>query len=195
MKRLILLATGLVIGLALVASAQSGPGDRMCGHDGPGMKCGKSCGGPGMMAGRGGRMGDGPGLQRILEMADKLELTDAQRAKLREMHETFQLERIDRRANLQKAEVKLQGLMRDDKTAVAEINKAIDEVSVLKADLAKMQFRHRAEMKSVLTDKQQQMLKDTRLERRKEVRVRVFEGDDDLKEIDEPDTPPPGGSH
>ena len=194
MKRLILLTIGLVIGLALVASAQPGPGSKMCGHDGPGMKCDKMCGGPGMMAGRG-QMGDGPGLQRILEMADKLELTDAQRAKLKQMHETFQLERIDRRANLQKAEVRMRGLMRDDKTPVAEINKAIDEVSVLKADLAKMQFRHRAEMKSVLNDKQQQMLKDTRLERRKEVRVRVFEGDKDLEEIDEPDTPGPGGSH
>lgn len=195
MKKLILLTTAFVMGLVLVVSAQPGPGGSMCKHDGPGMNCDKVCGGPGMMSGRGGRMGDGPGLERILEMADKLELTDAQREKLKQMHETFQLEQIDRQASLKKAEVKLGGLMRDDKSSATAVNKAIDDVSTLKADMAKMRFRHRTEMRTVLTDKQQQMLKDMRVERRKEVRVRVIEKDDDLKEIDEPDTPPPGGSH
>ena len=79
MKKLILLTTAFVMGLVLVVSAQPGPGGSMCKHDGLGMNCDKMCGGPGMMHGRGGMMAEGPGLERILEMADKLELTDAQR--------------------------------------------------------------------------------------------------------------------
>ena len=46
-----------------------------------------------------------------------------------------------------------------------------------------------------ITDKQQQMLKELRVEKRKEVRVRVFEGDDDLDEGEMPATPPPGTGH
>lgn len=194
MKRLIVLTTTLIIGLALVASAQPGRCGNAFKHDGPGMDCAKMCGGASMMPGRDGRMADGPGLQQILEMADKLELTDAQREKLKQMHETFQLEQIDRHANLRKAEVKLGALMGDDKASSTAVNKAIDDVSTLKADIAKMRFRHRTEMRSVLTDKQQQMLKELRTERRKEVRVRVFEKDDDnLKDIEEDVAPMPHG--
>lgn len=194
MKKLILVAAVLALGFALTSIAQPGTCGNSCRHDGPGMGAG-CCGqdGPGMGPGmgkmrdhgmRGGRMGmgDGPGFQRILEMADKLELTDAQREKMKQMQETFQLERIDRRASLEKAEVKLQGLMRDDKTPTTDINRAIDQVSTMKADIEKMQFRHRSEMRSVLTEKQQQMLKELRMERRKEVRVRVFDGEDDEAE-------------
>ncbi len=193
MKKTALLLIVLVFGLALTATAQRGACGNACRHDGPGMNCGKMCDGHGMMQGRAGRMADGPVFERVLQMADKLELTDAQRTKLKQLHETFQVERIDRRASLQKAEVKLRGLMREDKMSAAEMNKAIDDVSVMKADMAKMRFRHQEEMKSVLNDKQQQMLKDLRVERRKEVRVRVFDRDDDLEEIDEPDAPRQGG--
>jgi hypothetical protein len=58
-----------------------------------------------------------------------------------------------------------------------------------------MRVRHHADMKSVLTEKQQQMLKELRVDRRKEVRVRVFDNEDDLDEMDEPETPPPGTGH
>lgn len=194
MKKTAVMVAAMILGLALMAAAQPGRCDNSCRHDGPGMMGGKMGRGHGMMARRGG-MGDGPGFERILDMADKLELTDAQRTKLKTMHETFQLERIDRQADVQKAQLKLRGLMRDDKASTAEINKAIDESSALKADMAKMRVRHHADMKSVLTEKQQQMLKDLRVERRKEVRVRVFDNEDDLDEMDEPENPPPGSGH
>lgn len=196
MKKLILLVTALVLGIALVSSAQPGMCGSSCRHDGPGMDCGKKCGSHGKMPGHPGRMGmgDGQGFQRILEMADKLELTDAQREKLKQTHEIFQIERIDRRASVEKAEVKLRGLMHDDKTSASDINRAIDQVSAMKAEIAKMQFRHQTEMRSVLTEKQQQMLKDVRMERRKEVRVRVFEGEEGEEEIEEEVAPMPHGS-
>ncbi|PWB73788.1 hypothetical protein C3F09_04815 [candidate division GN15 bacterium] len=202
MKKTIVLLATLVLGLALTAAAQPGTCGNMGRHDGAGMNCNAMCGGqgmmrgdgPGMMGGRGGRMGDGPGIQGILAMADKLELTDAQKTKLKQMNETFQVERIDQRANLQKAELKLRSLMRDDNPSVTEVNRAIDQVATLRADMAKMRFRHRTDMRSVLTEKQQQMLKDTRVERRKEVRVRVFDRDSE-QEPNEPDMPPTGGSH
>jgi Spy/CpxP family protein refolding chaperone len=194
MKRLILLTAGFAVAVALVASAQPGRCGNKYRHDGLGMNCAKMCGGPGIAAGRGDRMADGPGLQQILEMADRLELTDAQREKLKQMHETFQLEQIDKHANLKKAEVKLRGLMRDDRASSTAVNKAIDDVSTLKADITKMRYRHRTEMRSVLTDKQQQMLKELRVERRKEVRVRVFERDDDDPEEFEEEIPPDPGS-
>ena len=194
MRKTVVIVAAMILGLALMASAQPGSCDNSCRHDGPRMMGGKMGGGHGMMGRRGG-MGEGPGFERILAMADKAELTDAQRTKLKTMHETFQLERIDRQASVQKAQLKLRGLMRDDKAPTAEINKAIDDASALKAEMAKMRVRHHADMKSVLTEKQQQMLNELRVERRKEVRVRVFDNDDDLDEMDEPEPPPPGTGH
>ena len=195
MKKGLLIVATILLGLALTATAQPGTCGKSCRHDGPGMGCGKMGGGQGMMMHRGGGMGNGMGMERIMAMADKLELTDVQRTKLKQLHETFQLEQIDRRAGLEKAQLKLRGLMGDDKAATAEINKAIDDVTALKGEMAKMRVRHHAEMKSVLTEKQQQMLKELRVEKRKEVRVRVFEGDDDLDEGEMPATPPPGTGH
>lgn len=200
MKKKLLAITVILLGLALTASAQQGACGNACRHDGPGMGhgkmacgggagCGKMAGGPGMMGHRG--MGDGPGMERILAMADKLELTDAQRTKLKQLHETFQLERIDRRAGLQKAEVKLRGLMRDNKASTAEINKSIDDVSALKAEMAKMRVRHHAEMKGVLTEKQQEMLQDLRPGMGMRMHG-MIDQDDDMDEPEEPAAPQPG---
>jgi len=197
MKKVAFIAATIVLGLALTAAAQPGAGGSNCRHDGPGMACGKMAGGHGMMMRRGGGMGDGPGLDRLMALADKLELTDAQKTKLKQQRETFQLEQIDRRAAFQKAQLKLRGLMRDD-ASTAEISKAIDDVAVLRADMAKMRVRHHAEMKSVLTEKQQQTLKELRSERRMNFRGGMFDRNDDRDDMDEPDepeTPQPGTGH
>jgi Spy/CpxP family protein refolding chaperone len=105
----------------------------------------------------------GPGM--FLALADKLELTDQQKAQLQKMQEDFQLQRVDARAKIEKAQIKLHALMRDPASPEREVLASIDEVAQLKADLAKMQFTHMRQCRSVLTDKQLDTLKQLRKDR------------------------------
>jgi len=204
MKKVMIGALGLMLVLAAIAVAQMERGHGMMGkHGGPGMAGMKGCcqqgmgecGGPGMEAecGPGMMRGGGMGLPRLMEMADKLELTQAQRDKIKGMMEAFQLERVDKQAALKKAEIKLKGLMHDDKAAEADVIKGIDQIAGLKADMAKMRYHHLSEMRSILTDKQREMLKSMKMESRKEVRVRVIEKRGGEEEDDETPAPHPGG--
>jgi Spy/CpxP family protein refolding chaperone len=132
-----------------------GGGGPMAGMNHPGMG-GRGCGmGRGPMAG-------GDRMAMVMAMADKLDLTDAQKAQFEKLRTDFQLAQVDRRAELQKAEIKLRSLMRDDKTAEAEVLRGIDEVAKLKTDMAKARFTHMRQMRGVLTDKQLETLKTLR---------------------------------
>lgn len=117
-----------------------------------------------MMRQRGNRMD-------MMRMADRLQLTDAQKDQFKKLRTDFQLASVDRRADLQKAQIKLRELMRDDKSAEADVMKGIDEVARIKTDIAKARFSHMRQMRAVLTDKQLDMLKEMR-----ENRMRPWSG-------------------
>jgi Spy/CpxP family protein refolding chaperone len=143
--------------------------------------------GPGMGAGKvmhsGFGMHDGtPGIRMLLLAADELELTEAQQKKLQAMMGDFQMERVDADADLKKAEIELKTLMMADDARDADVMAAIDKVADLKAELRKMQYLHRKEVKSVLTSEQIDKLDDLRKERRREWRGR-FSGDDEEREV------------
>ncbi|MEW6411774.1 MAG: hypothetical protein AB1483_04780 [Candidatus Zixiibacteriota bacterium] len=155
MKKLLVLT--LILALAApVAMAQPGQGGGDC--DGPGF------GPQGMHRGMGKHMGqhDGmPGLRAILAHADELKLTDEQQDKLEKMMTTFQTERVDKKAALEKAEINLRALMRDDADQ-GQIFAAIDQVAKLKADMKKMHYTHFQQAKGVLTAEQVDQLKQFR---------------------------------
>jgi len=141
------LFVGLLIALFSVSVA-------MAGHHGPrGQKgfCGE--GGPGM--------GDRPGM--ILHLADKLELSDSQIADIKNMMEKNGLDRIQRKAELEKAQLKLRHLKMND-AADGEILSAIERAGKLKTEMRKTRFQHQSKMKSILTDKQTEKLKELRQE-------------------------------
>ena len=137
-------------------------------------------GGPGRgpkMMGKG-----GPGIGMLMQMADKLELTADQKAKLEKMQTDFQMLTIDQRARIEKAGILLRNLMRDDKSATSAVEAKIDEMAKLRAEMAKMRYRHHAEVRGILTEKQVDMLKKMREERpmMKRIReIRMMDSDSD----------------
>ena len=107
------------------------------------------------------------GFGMVLRMADKLELTDSQKAEIKAQMEKNGLARIDKEAELEKAELKLRNLRMND-ASDSEILAAIDKVGQLKTDLQKMRFQHRSQMKSILTEDQLNKLDELRKEFRKD---------------------------
>ncbi len=150
MKRITILIALAMLLLPLVLVAQQGKNDcAMGGGQMAGMHAGKGMMGRGMgMSMRG--MGNCGGPGGLMQLADQLQLTDQQRDKLKAMMTDHQVQNIDRRAALQKAEIKLTSSMRDQ-APTAEVNRAIDEVSRLRAELQKANYAHRSAMKGVLT--------------------------------------------
>lgn len=183
MKRTIILLTAILMALPLSLMAQGGPA---CDGTGPGPMGG---GGQGMgmqacMPGHGGpghhgqgQMGrhDGAGIARLMRVGDEIGLTDQQKSDLKKMAETFQMDRIDREAALDKAEVKLRGLMMDDAAVESQVLAQIDQVSKLKADIQKMRYQHRTKVQSILSDDQKAKLQELRKARMQD----RFDGDDD----------------
>ncbi len=160
MKRAIVLTVAGLMLLALSAAAQ-GMGPMMgSGHDG----CRFNQDGGRMMMGRGHGGEGGQQLGRILQMADELNLTQDQKDSIMKMQKTFGVERIDTKANLEKAQLELRNL-RMSQASDADILAAIDKVGQYRTDMQKMMFRHRQATKNVLTDEQQAKLKDMRQQR------------------------------
>jgi len=75
---------------------------------------------------------------------------------------------VDYRAAVQKANIKLRSLKRDENASEAAVMTAIDEASRLKADMQKAQYRHRNQVQDILTDEQKDKLKELREDRRED---------------------------
>lgn len=149
------LFVGLLIALFSVSVA-------MAGHHGMGWN--KGGGGP--MAPDALRGNCGPemgrhfqGAGKLLHLADKLELTEQQIDEIKGKMEKNGFDRIDRQADLKKARLALRHLKMndaDDKKILA----AIDKVGKLQTEMKKQRFMHRSEMQSILTETQQDKLKE-----------------------------------
>ena len=141
----------------------------------------------GMRGKRGFGMRDGdPGLGMMLQFKDELELTDAQISQFKKLMNDFALERIDRKAELEKAELKLRMLMNDDDATETKVNMAIDDVARLKAEMQKMRYAHKKQMQTVLTDAQTEKLDQLRQERRPFFRNQGDSDDDDDSNFQRP---------
>ena len=206
MKKILTLALvlALVVPFTLMADSDvwdgpdmGKPGPRM-GMGGPGDGSCMMAGGPGSFGGRGqhmgmgmrGRgmgmrgMGAGMGVQMLLRNADDLGLTDDQVARLEKMRTDHQMERVDREAALEKAQIKMRNLMFDEDASESAVLAGIDDVSRLEADIKKMHYSHFNAVRNVLTDDQKTKLKELRQTRMQQWRDR-WNGDDD-------DQPAPG---
>lgn len=152
---IITLIAALMIGTAVTA----GPGMGRCGgcgYDGPHQQFGKR--GSGMHGGPG-QHGPGPGM--LLAQADDLELTDDQIDRLQTLQTQFGKEMVDRRAEVQKAQIELKSLMGSVATE-SEVNAAIDKVTRLRAETMKTRYRHHQQVESVLTEEQLDKLEEMR---------------------------------
>ena len=161
MKKLLTLTLVLTLAAATIVTAQ------------PGRRGGGNCDGPGF--GHQGKhhgmgMRDGaPGLKMVLAHGDEIGLTEQQRDQLEKMSVEFQTQRVDQKAELEKAQIKLKALMRDEADE-GQVMAGIDNVSKLKADMQKVRYKHHQQVKSVLTEDQVDKLKDLRKDFRKNMK-------------------------
>jgi Spy/CpxP family protein refolding chaperone len=114
-------------------------------------------GGPGMggMMHRGGPIG--MGLQMRFAALD---LTDAQRQKMADLHERQARRAIQVRADLQLAAMDLRKLVHADNPSGTAINAQIDKIARMRADLAKSRMATFLEARAMLTPEQQKKLKE-----------------------------------
>lgn len=101
----------------------------------------------------------GPGM--LLRSADEIGLDEKQQAKISGLMEEFGLARIELKAELEKAELKLRHLKMNDGPE-KDIFDSMDKVGALKTEMQKMRYRHRKTIKSVLTQEQLDKLKELR---------------------------------
>jgi Spy/CpxP family protein refolding chaperone len=177
----ILITAALLITSSVIANpGWGGRGDRDCmmqRADAPRCDMHGKRGGPGGrgMHDKGMGMHGGMGVQMLLMHAEELSLTEPQQTKLKDMAESFALERVDLQSDLQKARIQLRTLKAEDDPSQSEIFSAIDNLAAKRAEMQKMTFRHRQAVKDVLTDEQIDMIKDFRKDRMH----RRWMGDDD----------------
>ncbi|MBD3403379.1 hypothetical protein GF420_10825 [candidate division GN15 bacterium] len=143
---------------AMAVLAQPGHGRMDCDHH----RMGRMMGHGDMPMGRMGM----PGVQRVLMMADELELTEPQQNQLKGMLTDFQTEKIDKEAEVKKARVQLRALMAEQ-AGDGEVNAAIDQVTRLEGELKKMRYRHHTAVRDVLTEEQREQIRDMMKQRMK----------------------------
>jgi hypothetical protein len=152
MRNFFVIISAFLILIAGTVSAQMG--DEMGGHK---MIIEKQVkmGHGGMCGGK----GDCCSPMMMLKMADELGLTAEQKTKISKMQEDFGILRIDKNAELEKAQLHLGLLMKND-GAEKEILAAMDKVGALKTEMKKMCFTHHRQMKAVLTADQLKKLEE-----------------------------------
>lgn len=163
-------AIGLTLAAVLVAggaASAQGPGP----GPGPGM-------GPGMGAGMGGP-GFGmhrPPMERMLglhggrwwnnpTMIERLKLTDDQRKAMDQILLDHRKVLIDKRADVEKAEVDLDPLMQDDQPNESKVLAQIDKLAQARAELEKANARFLLAIRAKLTPDQWKELKAVRADR------------------------------
>ena len=147
---------------AVLADAEPADDDDDDIGSGPGFGMGGPGRGMGMGPGRGRglhRMGGrGPG-QRLHAALAELDLSDAQREKLAAIHDRQRRKAIPVRAGIETAMLDLHQLLRVDDPDQGAIDRQIDEVAGLRADLRKAQLASLLEARSVLTAEQRKKLR------------------------------------
>nr|MBN2278362.1 hypothetical protein [candidate division Zixibacteria bacterium] len=164
MKRTLIFLAAAVLMLTSAAFAQ--PGGR--GPMAPGQGQGQGYGMKDGMRGGMGMMNDGfggPGM--LLRVADEIGLDDQQKTQIDKLAQENGLARIEKQAELEKAELKMRHL-RVNNGSDTEILALMDKIGQLKTDLQKMRYQHHQAVKMVLTEAQLEKLKEMRKEFRRD---------------------------
>ena len=90
----------------------------------------------------------------------KLDLTEQQRDKMREIHDAAERKSIQRNADLQVARLDLHKLMRADSPNAQAVNAQIDKMAKLRAEAMKSHYETYLQARALLTPEQLQKLKE-----------------------------------
>lgn len=129
---------------------------------GPGPRLGGRQFGPGFRARGAMGMRRGGGMGRLVR---ELNLTDAQKTKLRQMRFDRQKAAIQNRATLQTRQLELRQLMSGDKPDKAAIDRKIDEIGQARTAQMKARLDTRLAIRDLLTPEQQKKLRQLREQR------------------------------
>jgi periplasmic protein CpxP/Spy len=147
--------------LAAVAAVAQGPG----GPDGPGFGSGFGGHRPPMERALG-PMGSPQGkFWNNPDLVAKLKLTDEQRKGMDQVLQQHLTTLVDLHANLEKAELALEPLMKDDQPNESQILSQIDRVAQARAELEKANARFLLAIRAKLTPEQWKSLQEERAER------------------------------
>lgn len=116
---------------------------------------------PGMGRMQGGRGMHGRGGMHAGAMA-RLDLSEEQRTRMRELHVAHRRKSIQSRAELQLARLDLHQLMQQDKPQKAAIDAQIDRIARLQADRRKAGVATMLEARALLTPEQRKQLREGR---------------------------------
>jgi Spy/CpxP family protein refolding chaperone len=97
---------------------------------------------------------------RMMGAFARLDLTDAQKKQLAEVHEKQQRKAIQSRADLDVARLDMRKAMRAETPNAASINAQIDKISKLRADAQKSRVAAFLEARALLTPEQQKQLRE-----------------------------------
>lgn len=129
-------------------------------------------GGPNVFVGHRGREGQAVA-DAILDAADDLDLTDAQRTKLRDIRRKAPSALMPKRQAVVEARMELSDLMESKDANSVALRKAHDQLLEARKQLSSAQFDLRMQAREVLTPEQLDKLNDLRVETRHEIRNRI----------------------
>src|SRR5262245_61986968 len=89
----------------------------------------------------------------------QLDLSQSQKDQIAKIRESHQKDMIDARADLQKAELEFRKLMRADDPDKGAINRQIDRMASIRADMMKTRVDQRLDVRDVLTPEQRAKLR------------------------------------
>jgi Spy/CpxP family protein refolding chaperone len=120
--------------------------------------------GGGMRRGMRGHMGMGPGGPggHFAMMLRHLDLTDAQKAKMRDIHDRQRRRDIQARADLEIGQLDLRKLVSADRPEAAAINTQIDKLARMRAERAKARVATMLEARALLTPQQLETMRKQR---------------------------------
>jgi Spy/CpxP family protein refolding chaperone len=164
MKVLLALRLGIAMAATLVAGAMYAQGPDMAIAQGPGS--GQGQGGPGFgdhrppmeraMRGDRGRWWNNP------KVVEKLKLTDDQRKAMDEIFQQHREKLVDLRANVEKAEIAMDPLVKADQPNEQAVLAQIDKVAQARAELEKANARFLFELRAKLTPDQWKQVQEFR---------------------------------
>ena|GEM_PF-2618768 len=98
------------------------------------------------------------GLDFLRENQDELSITDEQFDEIEEIHYSARSDEIEKRAQLERAELEFQKIMEYDNPAEHDVMKAFERVATARMELEKISILRRLNVKQVLSDEQEREL-------------------------------------
>jgi Spy/CpxP family protein refolding chaperone len=104
--------------------------------------------------------GRGAGAEKLLLLADKLQLSPEQKEELAELKLEQKVKMIELKAEAEKAEARLEGLLSAEETDLAAVRKLVFEIAEVRGELEFGKIEGTVKAKRLLTEEQRDKLKE-----------------------------------